>query len=204
MLKLDYNPCTRRYQEWLSQFSQEQQKKIADLGDDVNNVSKLIKLKRDRKPVEVSVGDVFWVSNKEGLYFYGKIVRSVNTNHPQFNWSKICFVVFIFKCITKEKNLDNYSPNYNDCVCGPAIFDVSYWEKGYLEIIENIPLTKEEKKLDIGFFDSSSKNAGTFVNSKGKIMRHCPKFYDVLGFKTSWGISHKLSVTYITDPMLFE
>lgn len=202
-MKLNYNPCRRRYDEWLSQFSSEQQRKITEIGDDVKMSLKLIKLKRNRKPVGVNVGDVFLVSNKEGLYFYGKIVQCVNTEHPKYHWSEKSFVVFIFKCTTREKNLDNYSPNYNDCVCGPKIVDLSYWEKGYLEIIGNIPLTNEEKKLDIGFFDGN-QNGGNFIDAQGTAMTRFPKFYEILGFVTPLGISMKLSIAYITNPSLLE
>lgn len=204
MLKLDYNPCRRRYDEWLSKFSQEQQKKIEEIEDNVNMSPKLIKLKRDRNPVEVNVGDIFLVSNKEGINFYGKVIQCVNTKHPKYHWSEKCFVAFIFKCVTKEKNLKNYIPNYNDCVCGPKLLDESYWKKGYLEIIENIPLTKEEKKLDIGFFDGNSKNGGIFINAQGKSLSHFPKFYEHTGFVTPFGITMKLSVAYITNPTLLE
>lgn len=204
MLKLDYNPCRRKYDERLSKFSQEQQKKIAEIGDDVNMSPKLIKLKRDRKPVEVNVGDVFLVSNKEGIHFYGKVIQRVNTKHPKYHWSEKCFVVFIFNCVTKEKNFINYYPNYNDYLCGPMLMDSSYWEKGYLEIIGNIPLTKEEKKLDIGFFDGDSKNGGTFIDAQGKILSHFPKFYEHTGFVTPWGITMELSIAYIISPTLLE
>lgn len=203
MLTLNYNPCRKRYDEWLSQFSLEQQRKITEIGDDVKMSPKLIKLKRSRKPIEVNVGDVFLVSNKEGLYFYGKVIQSVNTEHPKYHWSERAFVAFIFKCTTKEKNLDNYSPNYNDSACGPKIFDESYWEKGYMEIIGNIPLTDKEKKLDIGFFDGN-QNGGNFIDAQGTAMTHFPEFYEILGFVTPLGISIKLNITYITNPSLFE
>lgn len=203
MLKLNYNPCRKRYDEWLSQFSLEQQRRITEIGDDVNKSPKLIKLKRNRKPVEVNVGDIFLVSNKDGLYFYGKVLQRVNTKHPKYHWSENCFVAFIFKCTTKEKNLYNYSPNYSDYVCGPELLDSSYWEKGYLEIIGNIPLTNEEKNLDIGFFDGN-QNGGSFLDAQGKILNHCPNYYEHIGFVTSWGISIELSIVYITDPSLLE
>ena len=75
MLKLDYNPCAKKHLEWLSKFSPEQQQRIKDLGEGNTEIPKLIKLKRNRKPVEVHLGDVFLVSNKQGLYFYGKVIR---------------------------------------------------------------------------------------------------------------------------------
>ncbi len=203
MLKLNYNPCRKKYDEWLSQLSQEQQYEICELQDDVRLIPRLIKLKRNRKPVEVKVGDIFLVSNKDGLYFYGKVIQEVNTNHPKYSWSERCFVAFIFKCVTKEKTLDNYLPNYFDCACGPKIFDESYWTKGYLEIIGNIPLTKEEKKLDIGFFDGN-QYGGSFLDAKGNMLSHFPEIYGSLGFVTPVGISIGLSSTYITNPALLE
>lgn len=193
MLKINYNPCSKKYTEWLSQFTPEQQAKINALGDSVK-VPRLIKLKRNREPVEVKVGDIFLVSNREGLYFYGKVIQRVNEKHPKYNWSESCFVAFIFKCTTKEKNLNNYLPNYDDCVCGPTLFDSCYWKKGYFEIITNFPLTKEEKNMDIGFFEGNSRNGGFFRDAQGKELSHFPKYYESIGFITDWGIRDRKSV----------
>lgn len=204
MLKLDYNPCAKKHLEWLSKFSPEQQQRIKDLGEGNTEIPKLIKLKRNRKPVEVHLGDVFLVSNKQGLYFYGKVIRRTNSKSPAFSWSKESFVAFIFKCTTVEKNLNSYLPNYDDCVCGPDIFDVSYWEKGYFEIIGNVPLTKEEKKMDIGFFDNNRKWGKVFIDSQGKILSHFPQYFGSSGFTTVVGVSLNLSVAYITNPSLLN
>lgn len=89
--------------EWLSKFSPEQQQRIKDLGEGNTEIPKPIKLKRNRKPVEVHLGDVFLVSNKQGLYFYGKVIRRTNSKSPTFSWSEESFVAFIFKCTTLEK-----------------------------------------------------------------------------------------------------
>lgn len=151
MFTLDYNPCSKRNIERFSQLPIDKQEQIAALSDGTIEASKLIKLKRNRKPVEVHEGDVFLVSNKEGLYFYGKVIQCVNTKHDRFKWSEECYVGFIFKCTTREKNLNNFVPNYDDCVCGPELFDVSFWGKGYFEIVGNIPLTKAEKNLILAF-----------------------------------------------------
>lgn len=102
------------------------------------------------------------------------------------------------------KNLNSYFPNYDDCVCGPDIFDVSYWEKGYFEIIGNVPLTKEEKKMDIGFFDNNLKWGKVFIDSQGKILSHFPQYFGSSGFTTVVGVSLNLSVAYITNPSLLN
>lgn len=102
------------------------------------------------------------------------------------------------------KNLNSYLPNYDDCVCGPDIFDVSYWEKGYFEIIGNVPLTKEEKKMDIGFFDNNLKWGKVFIDSQGKILSHFPQYFGSSGFTTVVGVSLNLSVAYITNPSLLN
>lgn len=201
MFTLDYNPCSKRNIERFSQLPIDKQEQIAALSDGTIEASKLIKLKRNRKPVEVHEGDVFLVSNKEGLYFYGKVIQCVNTKHDRFKWSEECYVGFIFKCTTREKNLNNFVPNYDDCVCGPELFDVSFWGKGYFEIVGNIPLTKAEKKLDIGFFDGDSKS-GVFFSSQGKMLWKFPRYFGMLAFITFIGVSIQLSIAYVVNPEL--
>ncbi len=207
MLRIDYNPCSKKYDEWLSHFTQEQQEKINEISNGINNAPKLIKLKRNRQPVEVNIGDVFLVSNKEGIHFYGKVIQRVNTQHPKYRWMEESYVAFIFNCVTEEKKMDNYLPNYDNCVSGPKLFLLDFWKKGYLEIIGNIPLTKEEKKLDIGFFDGESrygKYSGIFRDAQGKELSHFPKYYNWLAGITIDGISMSLSTAYITNPSLLE
>lgn len=205
MFELSYDPCVEKRKEWKSSLSIEIRQKIDELYENFQSIPRLIKLKRNRKPVDIHIGDVFLVSNIEGKYFYGKVLQKVNTEKHPFSWSKEAYVAFIFANVTTEKNLDNFAPNYEELACGPEIFDASYWKKGYLEIIDNIPLTKEEQKLDIGFFKSTILDVGGhFIDANAKKLHYCPKYFNHTGFITYFGVESDLSVATIVYPELLE
>ena len=197
MFRLDYNPCEKEYEDWLETLTETQRLALFPLLNDLVYPEQLTKLKRNTKNIEVRVGDVFLVSNHRGVYFYGKVVRQINTRSPKFLGIDKGFVAFIFKETTAVKNLDNYKPDYSNSITGPKIFVDDYWTKGYFEIIDNIPLTKEEIGLDIGFFDFEDNRGGVFVDAKGKIMNHIPQYFNVNGYVTIQGVEIALTTSYI-------
>lgn len=205
MLELSYDPCIKVRKEWKKSLPAETRQKIDDLYENYQSVPRLIKLKRNRKPVDIHIGDVFLVSNIEGKYFYGKILQNVDTQKHPFSWSKEAYVAFIFANVTTEKTLDNYAPNYDKLTCGPKIFDASYWKLGYFEIIGNIPLTKAERRLDIGFFqDANSGEGGYFIDARAKNLSHHPKYFNRPAFITYFGVESDLIEATIVYPELLE
>ena len=98
-----------------------------------------------RKRSEINKGDVFVLSPREGIYFYGKVLDA-KIKHPiRREYSSDLYVVFIFKCKTKNISIDDFKPNYNELLIGPVIVDKGYWTLGLFYTVGNIPLTKEEK-----------------------------------------------------------
>ncbi len=192
MLKINYNPCTQRRQFWINQLPQKAQDRLKEITEGVWCVPKLIKLKKNRQPVEVKVGDIFLVSNREGLYFYGKVLQKTDPKCKPNQWIDNTYVAVIFNCTTQDKTLDNFSPNYKSFTAYPRLYEVGFWKKGYFEIIGNIPLTKEEKNMDIGFFDGNSKEGGVFINLEGKIMSHIPQYFSPFAWRTIMGVELSL------------
>lgn len=148
-------------------------------------------------------GDVFLVSPRPGIYFYGKvlvsnIVRTVPDSFVEGN-----HVVFVFKSQTKEKTLDNYSPNYDDLLISPAIVPQHYWKKGYFYRIANIPLTEAERQLDFGFYKIHFKR-NFFCKETGEVLEKEPDLLGMHGITTLTGIASEIERELIINPGLLS
>lgn len=148
-------------------------------------------------------GDVFLVSPRPGIYFYGKvlvasIVRTVPDSFVEGN-----HVVFIFKSHTKEKTLDNYKPNYDDLLIPPAIVSQHYWTKGYFYWIANLPLTEVERQLDFGFYKIHFKG-NFFCKETGEVLEKEPDLLGMHGITTLTGIASEIERELIINPGLLS
>jgi len=198
MFKLDYNILSKNWKEKTKNLTQEQ----LDLIDAHIGKENLVRLKKSKEPVKT--GDIFVLSFQDGLYFYGKVLEA-NVKHETNSWVNGCHVVFIFRNKSSEKNLNNFKADYKNLLCGPTILTSGYWEKGYFETVGNIPLTKEEQKLDYGFFKMEPlKRWGTFQKSNGELLKHIPKIYDSSGIMTYDGIYMSIRTEAIIDSTLLE
>ena len=158
---------------------------------------KVIK-KSKTEPVE---GDIFVLSPREDIYFYGRVLKS-NINHiSQDTFVHGKSVVVIFKCKNNEISMSNYYPNYNDLLIRPEIVDKSYWSKGYFFTIENKPLDDNEKKLDYGFY---SIGKGKFLKETGIEIDHQPVLLGTYGIATISGIAYEIEKELIIDSTLIE
>lgn len=199
MLKLDYNPLKKEWDERMKSLTDEQREKIdAPIGKE-----NLLVLKKSRK--EIKDGDVFVLSPKEGLYFYGKVIMA-SIKHQNDGWMNGCHVIFLFKCKSKTKDLKNFKPDYHNLLLsGPEIVEGGYWRRGYFENIGNIPLTEEEKNLDYGFFGMEVLSRwGTFKNADGTFLDHHPTFCSAYGILVYAGIYMLIRTESIIDPSLLE
>jgi len=198
MFKLDYNIVSKNWKEKMKNLSKEQQELINEPVGKEN----LVLLKKSKEPIKT--GDIFVLSFKEGLYFYGKVLEA-NIKHQSDELVNGCHVVFIFRNKTREKNLNDFIPDYNNLLDGPNILNSKYWEKGYFEKIGNIPLTKEEKKMDYGFFEMEPLNRwGTFKKADGELLKHIPKIYEYYGVSVYAGVYISIKAESILDPTLLE
>lgn len=156
-------------------------------------------IKRTRtKPAE---GDIFVLSPREGLYFYGRVLRVniVHINKDPFIHGKS--VIVIFRCRSSQISLDGYRPNYDEILIRPAIVDDSYWSRGYFYTIGNEPISKKERMLDLGFYNTSF---GRFLTETGKEMNHRPKLLGIYGISTIIGIGAKVNQELLMQPDLLE
>lgn len=198
MFRLDYNPITKRWNDRMATLPKE---KIELINSSIGKEN-LLKLKKSKNSVKT--GDIFVLSPKEGLYFYGKVLEA-NIKHDIDDWINGCHVVFIFKTKSKNKDIKEFMADYTCLLCGPDIVTSDYWRKGFFETIGNVPLTNEEKNLDYGFFKKDILGkGGSFKKANGQSINHMPKFFASSGVLVDAGIYMELRTEFIIDPSLLE
>ena len=189
-------------QEWEKKYNkltQEDKEKIDLLYEIDPKEFQLRVIKRKRKrPQE---GDVFVLSPRENVYFYGKVLKSNIETVDNNTFIEGNNVIAIFNCKTRDISLDNYKPNYDDLLIRITIVDYNYWTRGYFYTIANIPLNDYEKNLDYGFFDI---DFGKFYKETGERLNHKPKIFGMEGITTIIGIARKIESEFIFNPKLLE
>ena len=189
-------------QEWEKKYNkltQEDKEKIDLLYEIDPKEFQLRVIKRKRiRPQE---GDVFVLSPREDMYFYGKVLKSNIERIDNNSWMEGKNVIAIFNCKTRDISLDNYKPNYDDLLIRITIVDYNYWTRGYFYTIANIPLNDYEKNLDYGFFDI---DFGKFYKETGERLNHKPKIFGMEGITTIIGIARKIESEFIFNPKLLE
>ena len=189
-------------QEWEKKYNkltQEDKEKIDLLYEIDPKEFQLRVIKRKRiRPQE---GDVFVLSPREDMYFYGKVLKSNIERIDNNSWMEGKNVIAIFNCKTRDISLDNYKPNYDDLLIRITIVDYNYWTRGYFYTIANIPLNDYEKNLDYGFFDI---DFGKFYKETGERLNHKPKIFGMEGITTIIGIAIEIESEFIFNPKLLE
>lgn len=155
-----------------------------------------------RKRIKPESGDVFLLSPREDIYFYGKVLKA-NIDHIKGSNSFMHGgnVVFIFKCKNNKISMDGYKPNYDDLLIRPAVVPDTYWSQGYFYTIDNIALDEFEKQLDYGFY---KMDMDEYFTATGELLEKQPKYFGGHGITTITGIAYKISFELIINPSLLE
>ncbi len=187
------NMLANAWKERYNSLSDEIKKRL-----DEDDYKQLEIIKRKRK--EINEGDVFILSPEKGIYFYGKVLKAkINNKYNSFIRGE--YLVFIFKCKTKNISIEDFKPDYNELLIQPAIVGKEYWTQGLFYTIGNIPLTEEEKNLDYGFYSVIN---GMFYKENGVLIKKKPKIYGCYGITTDIGISMYIRKELIIDPSLLQ
>jgi hypothetical protein len=133
----------------------------------------LIKMKPSRKkPKE---GDVFVIQPKEGLYLYGKVIRTkIPSKNIMINgWN----LIYVYRKISKNIVMPDYLVA-NDLLIPPQIVNNQGWLKGYFQTIGSLPVTEKDKSINYGFLDFKTKE---YVNEEGKPLGYKPEMWTDYG-----------------------
>lgn len=196
---INENPISSRWKKRLTEQPDDVQLKIKEL-DKKNPKDYQLKVikKTKNKPKE---GDIFLVSPREGIYYYGRVLKTEIKHITNDTFIHGKNLVFIFKNKTKTLDISNYSQNYEELLIGPEIVDATYWTKGFFYTIANIPIDNNEKELDYGFY---SIGKGKFFKEDGYELKHQPSFLGTYGIATITGIARNIEKELIINPELLK
>ena len=190
------------------------EKRIGSLPQDIR--IQLEELKETRQPQyefipiktsrnTINKGDIFVIQPKKDIYFLGQVLNTDVSrvslwNNQNYVWRN-AIVICIFKNKIKELNLPNINLNYEELLIAPSIIIKEAWDLGCFYTIGNIPLTKEEQKLDYGFFDTTHF---VYRDEYGCALNHKPKIVGILGICNYGAIEYDINCEAIIDPSLFD
>jgi hypothetical protein len=195
-------PIAQKYKERYNMQTTEIKERL----DTFRNTDYQLKvIKKTTKP-KIETKDVFLLSPREGVYFYGKVLKTkIKTiNNDTFVEGKQ--VVLIFKCKTKTLTMDSFNPDCNELLIAPSIVDKSYWAKGYFYTIGSVPLSDMELNLDYGFFKSGIPGIrdGWFCTAEGERLKKEPKLMGIYGIATITGIAATVETELIINDSLLK
>lgn len=195
------NPVAEKLQKRYDSLSLEIKKELEEF-DKINpREYQLKKIKKTKN--EIKTGDVFLLSPREGIYFYGKVLNAYIKNIDKDIFIDQKHLVFIFKCKTKNIGMEDFKPNYLDLLIKPAIVDESYWTKGMFYTVGNIPINEAESNLDYGFLKFGI-NSNWFVKDDGTELNYQPSILGIHGISTITGIASQIGEELIIDPTILE
>jgi hypothetical protein len=167
---------------------------------------KQLQIIKKTRPKEIKTGDVFVLSPRKNIYFYGR-VQKANIN-PIIEKSFVSggSTIFIYKNKSKEISINNFKSSFDNLLIAPYIIGKNYWTQGYFYTIGNIPLTEEEKNVDYGFYKFTPFRImqEQFLTEEGNILSTEPQIIGYYGITTITGIASEIEKELIIDPSLLE
>lgn len=182
-----------------------QSQEIKEKLDNFRNTDYQLRVIKKARP-KINVGDIFVVCPREGIYFYGRVLKTNIKTIDGDTFVDGKQTVYIHKCKSNQISIDNYKPNYDDLLIRPSIVDISYWSKGFFYTVGNLPLTDVEKTLDYGFykFGIPGIRDGWFCTEEGNKLNHQPRIKGIYGIATINGISAEFEKEIIIEPLLLS
>lgn len=150
----------------------------------------LVKMQPSRK--RRKEGEVFVIQPKEGLYYFGKVVRTkIPSKAIMVNgWHLIYIYDYSSHTTDIPKDL-----SHNSLLIAPHIVNNQGWLKGYFQTVDIQPVTENERKVDYGFWDIKTKE---FVNEEGKSLRNKPRINGDFGIGSYGSVADE--VKKVLDP----
>lgn len=129
----------------------------------------------EKAEVAPKEGDIFVVQVVRGKYIYGKVISTDVELFDNFHKLQSEFVVVLYRNISDIPSKPDYLLDLNNLLLKPLLQKKYFFNSGYAKIITNVPLTKEEKEIDLGF-----KAGNMFLDIQGNVLEEEPKYKGVL------------------------
>lgn len=196
---ININPISHRWKERYSQQSDVVKDKLDSFKKMKPKDYQLKVIKRSKnKPVD---GDVFVLSPRDGVYFFGKVLNSdiQHIREEIFLHRKCMVCIFESKC--NKITIDEFISDYSNLLINPIIVDVSYWTKGYFHTIGNESISDKEKELDYGFYKIGN---GKIYREDGRELSQRPQLLGTYGIASITGVASLVQKELIINPNLLD
>ena len=150
-------------------------------------------IKRTRKLAKK--GDIFVFSPREGIYFYGLVVKDDVKSDSEYNW----YVIMLFKSKTNSLNDINFIPYYNDLLLPPLIVTRLYWTKGFFYNVGH--LDEVNYNFSYGFYDVYWNIT---VDEYDQKINYVPDYITSAGVMTDIGIAYEVNKELIINKDLLK
>ena len=150
-------------------------------------------IKRTRKLAKK--GDIFVFSPREGIYFYGLVVKDDVKSDSEYNW----YVIMLFKSKTNSLNDINFIPYYNDLLLPPLIVTRLYWTKGFFDNVGH--LDEVNYNISYGFYDVYWNIT---VDEYDQKINYVPDYITSAGVMTDIGIAYEVNKELIINKDLLK
>lgn len=152
---------------------------------------------------ELRDGDVFVLSPRENIFFYGKVLKANINNIEKDTFVHGKNIVFIFNNKTTKPIIDDFKPDYSQLLIRPAIVDSSYWNKGLFYTVGNVGVSDYEKDLNYGFYKIGI-NSNLYCKVDGTILGSKHQILGVFGISAITGIASHIENELIINPELLK
>lgn len=148
-----------------------------------------------RKRIKPQKGNLFVVSPKENMYFWGVVI---NSDIEFFKGDDERFsVVFILKDRAESPTDTNIPKNITNLLIDPAVVGRWYWNKGFFY---NVGIDIEiPDDIDYGFYDIMGRQ---YVDEYENTIKRVPELVGVYGAKTGQGIAYEMNYELIASGMI--
>ena len=187
------NPLSRRWKQRYHAQPDDIKKRLDELDNQEINEYQLKVIKRKR--IIPQKGDVFLVSPKESLYFFGLVMEG-NVNN--INGDGLS-VVMIFKDKATSMEDTNFTPDFNNLLIAPSTVGREYWTRGYFYNVGHMDASFDDVRY--GFY---SIGKGRYCDVESKQLDEVPELVGIFGVSTINGIAREINRELIMDSSLLE
>lgn len=159
------------------------------------------KFKNHDKNIEPRIDDIFLVQPVKDVYFYGRIIGI--TDYCS-SLDGPCYYAVLYNCKTRNIDINCFDEKSSYITRELLSLDKSFFEKGYLLIVGDIP---SKKKLTYGFLQKKEFFSEEYIlvdKNGGKIYKK-PNFITIYQrFKTLYGIKSIYDKAYYADRSFYD
>lgn len=184
------HPLAQREEARYNSLSSEKKEKLRILEEQDLKEYQLNVIKRKR--IKPQRGDLFVVSPREDMFFWGVVINSdINVQGDDF------YTVFILKDRARGPEDTNIPTDITNLLIGPSIVGRWYWNKGFFYNV-GIDITIPDN-LDYGFYSVMDKR---YVDEYDNPIEREPELVGISGLSTGSGIAYEINYELIVSDII--